>query len=257
MRSRMRRPIHGPIHRPRWLSLMTGATTVAALTLLGTATAQASPAVVQTAAAARAAAPVLAANTKAPCNVTPKPGDARCFAVVRTPADHNLRAAAEPVGPASHGADPGRYPVRLPAARRGGSGRDGRRSWTPTATRTPSRTWPRSARTTGCRRAPPPTAASARSIRPAGRPTRGDDSGWALETSLDLDAVSSACPRCHILLVEGSSPSIADLAAAENEAVKLGAKFISNSYGTRRGPGADRPRQRLPAPRRGGHGLHR
>ena len=36
--------------------------------------------------------------------------------------------------------------------------------------------------------------------------------------------------------MEGSSPSIADLAAAENEAVKLGAKFISNSYGANEDP---------------------
>ena len=58
-----------------------------------------------------------------------------------------------------------------------------------------------------------------------------DDSGWALETSLDLDAVSSACPNCHILLVEGDDNSIANLGIAENTAVSMGAKFVSNSYG--------------------------
>ncbi len=58
-----------------------------------------------------------------------------------------------------------------------------------------------------------------------------DDSGWALETSLDLDAVSSACPNCHILLVEGNDNSIANLGIAEDTAVSLGAKFVSNSYG--------------------------
>ncbi len=59
----------------------------------------------------------------------------------------------------------------------------------------------------------------------------GDSSDWALETSLDLDAVSSACPNCHILLVEAGSDALADLGAAEDEAVALGAKFVSNSYG--------------------------
>lgn len=58
-----------------------------------------------------------------------------------------------------------------------------------------------------------------------------DDSGWGLETSLDVQAVSSACPACHILLVEGTDNSLQNLGLAENEAVTLGAKFVSNSYG--------------------------
>lgn len=58
-----------------------------------------------------------------------------------------------------------------------------------------------------------------------------DDMGWALETSLDLDAVSAACPACHILLVEARSTGIDALGAAENTAVRLGAKYVSNSYG--------------------------
>jgi hypothetical protein len=59
------------------------------------------------------------------------------------------------------------------------------------------------------------------------------DTGWAGEISLDLDMVSAICPGCHILLVEASSNTVADLGAAENEAVALGAKYISNSYGGR------------------------
>ncbi|HEY2505791.1 MAG TPA: carboxypeptidase regulatory-like domain-containing protein [Streptosporangiaceae bacterium] len=58
-----------------------------------------------------------------------------------------------------------------------------------------------------------------------------DDDGWGLETSLDLDAISSACPNCHILLVEGNDNSLQNLGVAEDEAVSLGAKFVSNSYG--------------------------
>nr|WP_232247329.1 S53 family peptidase [Kitasatospora azatica] len=57
------------------------------------------------------------------------------------------------------------------------------------------------------------------------------DSGWAGEISLDLDMVSATCPNCNILLVEAASSSMDDLGAAVNEAVSLGAKFVSNSYG--------------------------
>jgi subtilase family serine protease len=58
------------------------------------------------------------------------------------------------------------------------------------------------------------------------------DYGWAEEESLDLDAVSSACPTCHIALVEASSANNGDLATAENAAAKLpGVAAISNSYG--------------------------
>jgi subtilase family serine protease len=55
--------------------------------------------------------------------------------------------------------------------------------------------------------------------------------GWAAEISLDLDMVSAICKKCHILLVEANSNSIANLAAAVNEAAVLGATEISNSYG--------------------------
>ncbi|MEY9856978.1 N-acetylneuraminic acid mutarotase [Catenulispora sp. GAS73] len=58
-----------------------------------------------------------------------------------------------------------------------------------------------------------------------------DDKGWAEETSLDVDAVSSACPQCHILLVEAASAASTDLGTAEKTAVSLGAKYVSNSYG--------------------------
>ncbi len=57
------------------------------------------------------------------------------------------------------------------------------------------------------------------------------DSGWALEISLDVDMVSAACPKCHILLVEGDSASLDNLGAAVNTAVRLGATVVSNSYG--------------------------
>ena len=55
--------------------------------------------------------------------------------------------------------------------------------------------------------------------------------GWAQEISLDLDMVSAICPNCHILLVEASSASFSNLGTAVNEAARLGATEISNSYG--------------------------
>jgi subtilase family serine protease len=57
------------------------------------------------------------------------------------------------------------------------------------------------------------------------------DPGWGQEIALDLDMVSSACPNCHILLVEANSASMTDLGTAVNEAVTLGANAVSNSYG--------------------------
>jgi subtilase family serine protease len=59
--------------------------------------------------------------------------------------------------------------------------------------------------------------------------TSSDD--WSGEVSLDLDMVSATCPLCNIDLVEASSDSDSDLGTAVNEAVSLGAKYISNSYG--------------------------
>ncbi|MEO9262535.1 MAG: peptidase S8 [Candidatus Baltobacteraceae bacterium] len=57
------------------------------------------------------------------------------------------------------------------------------------------------------------------------------DPGWGAEMSLDLDMVSAACPKCHIILVEATSNSFADLGKSVNEAVKLKANVVSNSYG--------------------------
>ena len=58
-----------------------------------------------------------------------------------------------------------------------------------------------------------------------------NNTGWSQETALDLDMVSAMCPECKIVLVEANSNSLANLAAAEQEAAKLGAHAISNSYG--------------------------
>jgi subtilase family serine protease len=57
------------------------------------------------------------------------------------------------------------------------------------------------------------------------------DPGWGLEIALDLDAVSSACPQCSILLVEARDNSLLNLGRAVDTAVRLGADVVSNSYG--------------------------
>jgi hypothetical protein len=57
------------------------------------------------------------------------------------------------------------------------------------------------------------------------------NASWAVEESLDVDMASAICPNCHIILVEADDNTLANLAAAEDEAAKLGATVISNSYG--------------------------
>ena len=59
---------------------------------------------------------------------------------------------------------------------------------------------------------PPCTTANGcfRKVNQRGKasPLPAGDQGWGLEISLDLDAVSSACPACKILLVEGDSSAL-------------------------------------------------
>ena len=58
------------------------------------------------------------------------------------------------------------------------------------------------------------------------------DPGWGVEIALDVQAVSAACPRCNILLVEADDPSLINIGKSVNTAVRLGADIVSNSYGT-------------------------
>jgi subtilase family serine protease len=54
--------------------------------------------------------------------------------------------------------------------------------------------------------------------------------GWGVEIALDVEMVSAACPLCTIYLIEANSSDSSDLQTAELEAVKLGAKIVSNSW---------------------------
>ena len=58
------------------------------------------------------------------------------------------------------------------------------------------------------------------------------DEGWAGEISLDLDMVSAVAPNAKLLLVESDTSFFTDMGAAVDTAVALGAKYVSNSYGS-------------------------
>jgi subtilase family serine protease len=84
---------------------------------------------------------------------------------------------------------------------------------------------------------PPCTVASGcfRQVNQHGQATPVEPSakftGWDLEATLDVSMISVACPDCKILVVEGHSPSLPDLAETDATAARMGAQVISNSYG--------------------------
>ncbi|HET6274919.1 MAG TPA: S8 family serine peptidase [Candidatus Cybelea sp.] len=55
--------------------------------------------------------------------------------------------------------------------------------------------------------------------------------GWGVEIDLDAQMVAASCPLCTVYLVEAKNNGTRNLAAAEDEAVKLGATIVSNSWG--------------------------
>jgi len=57
------------------------------------------------------------------------------------------------------------------------------------------------------------------------------DAGWGFEIDLDVEMVSAACPNCTIYLIEAKNNSLKNLGIAVEEAVKLGATIVSNSWG--------------------------
>lgn len=55
---------------------------------------------------------------------------------------------------------------------------------------------------------------------------------WALETSLDVETAHQMCQNCKLILVEANSSSYSNLLQSIDRARLLGAKVISNSYGS-------------------------
>ncbi len=62
-----------------------------------------------------------------------------------------------------------------------------------------------------------------------GPPPASDD--WTLETSLDVDMASAACPSCYLLVVQANDDTGDGLELAQATAASLGAAVISNSWG--------------------------
>jgi subtilase family serine protease len=58
------------------------------------------------------------------------------------------------------------------------------------------------------------------------------NANWAVETSIDIEMVAAACPRCNILIVEADTSSMVDLGDAVNYAATQHVAAISNSYGS-------------------------
>ena len=186
-------------------------------------------------------------------------GEMRCFALRRTTGVRRAcrdRRQSGRRGQRLRAVRPRQRVQRADDARLGRDGRDRRRLRRPERRERP-RHLPQQLRPAG--RARPPTAASGRSTRTA-RPVRSrrPNTGWASEITLDLDMVSAICPNCHILLVEATSPTTANLGTAVNTAVALGAIVVSNSYGGSESLERAELRQLvLQAPRRGDHRLVR
>jgi hypothetical protein len=174
-----------------------------------------------------AAKPQLTANTAAACNTTPKKGAARCLAVIRTPAPGTVAPLDD--GPPATALGPAdiRSAYNLPA---GGGGQTvaivdaygDSHAEDDLAVFRSHYGLPPCTTANGCFR---------KVDQNGGTNYPPDDPGWGEETSLDLDAVSSACPACNILLVQGDNSNLDTLGIAVDTAVSLGAKFVSNSYG--------------------------
>ena len=191
------------------------AVTLSLLTVTGTAAAQAGPA-------------VPAGTTPRPACSLASPGHATCFALIRA----SGQARADTAAPAGYGPADLASAYNLVSAQASGAGAgqtvaivDAYNDPTAAADLALYRaTFGLPACTTGSGCLRKVNQYGGKTLPPA-------DDGWAVEISLDLQAVSAACPACNILLVEANSNSVADLASAADTAARLGADVISNSYG--------------------------
>ncbi len=68
-------------------------------------------------------------------------------------------------------------------------------------------------------------------VSETGTTTFPSDQGASNEIALDVETVHAVCQNCKILLVDATTSSTNDTAASVDEAVKLGATEVSNSYG--------------------------
>ena len=73
-------------------------------------------------------------------------------------------------------------------------------------------------------------AATVQILYPQGKP-RGSNSGWALETALDVEWAHALAPKATIIVSVAKSASINDLLGAVDAAVAAGANVVSMSWG--------------------------
>jgi subtilase family serine protease len=80
---------------------------------------------------------------------------------------------------------------------------------------------------------PKETSTSFRQVNQEGKasPLPQNNQASSIEESLDIESARAVCHTCRLVLIEANGPTDAEESAAENEAVKLGATEISNSYG--------------------------
>jgi hypothetical protein len=216
---------------PALLASLTVPVLLASTALAGAGPALASTAAAQASTPARAAAGLSAAGYQRACPVTTRPGQVACMALVR--GARQAAAAAVPDGPpsgAGYGPASLQSAYKLPSATAGAGqtiavvdAYDDPDAQSDLATYRSD--WGLPPCGTGC--FTKVNGNGQASPLPAG----AGDSGWATEESLDLDMVSAICPNCHIILVEASTANISNLGAGVDAAVRLGAGFVSNSYG--------------------------
>lgn len=170
-----------------------------------------------------------AANVQQSC-ATPLPGDdVRCYAEFRTDIGNTGNVRVMSSNPAGYGPAQLQSAYALPSST-AGSGQ--------TVAIVDAYDDPTAESDLGVYRSqyglPPCTTANGcfRKVNQNGGTTPpAKNASWGQEISLDLDMVSATCPNCHILLVEASSATNANLGTAVNTAVSLGANTVSNSYG--------------------------
>jgi hypothetical protein len=232
--SRQRRRARAGLTRAWTVSASSLALAAAGLAFAGAASAQPtthSQPAAQVRAAARSA--VNVRDYKRACPVATKPGRMACMVLVRTnvkqQAQHLLAPDAAPVG-FGYGPPSLQAAYRLPSSTAGAGetvavvdAMDDPNAAADLATYRSD--WGLPACGTGCFSKVNQNGAA------SPLPAASGLSGWATEESLDIDMVSAICPLCHIILVEASSASTANLGTGVNSAVGLGAEFVSNSYG--------------------------
>lgn len=214
--------------RPQVLTLLTAATALVVTAMMSTPASAASSSV----STAKAAPVTQTVTTNAPtarsCAIPTKAHTMRCFALRRTDVK-GLMSIAPNVTPSGLGPSDLDSAYKLSAS--GGSGA--------TIAVVDALNDPNAAADMAVYRSqyglPACTVASGcfRQVNQNGAtsPLPANDTGWAGEESLDLDMVSAVCPLCKIILIESNSATDADLYAAEDRAVTMGAKYVSNSWG--------------------------